>query len=78
MKKSGGRHYWLILAIALPQISDKHVYDSTLPLIKTKPIEKQQGRRQEGPRGPAPSPPVDMFSPPNQQAYSFEDSGFRA
>ena len=34
-----------ILAVALPQISDKHVYDSTLSLIKTKPNEMQMKQK---------------------------------
>ena len=33
-----------------------------------------QCRRQGGARGPR--PPIDMLGPPNQQAYSFENSGF--
>ena len=34
-----------IAAVAQPQISDKHVYDSTLSLIKTKPHEMQMKQK---------------------------------
>ena len=40
---------------------------------------KDQGRIDAKGEGPGPlAPPMDMIGSPNQQAYSFEDSGFCA